>query len=214
MALNVSHRALDKRVNLQEDHPNLADFESLPEKTVWDHFRNGSDEAYSFIYVKFFSVLYNYGRQFTDDAAVVKDAIQDLFVDLWNSRENLSGTDSIKFYLLAATRRRIVKSDGMLKQYQRNANSEIFGIVMPIEAQIIANQDAKEQVLKVREAVNNLTPKQREVIFLMFYENLSHQQIAEILSLETKTVYNLFGKAINRLKKIIGTLLILMTIIF
>ena len=210
MALNVSHRALDKRVNLQEDHPHLADFESLPEKTVWDHFRNGSDEAYSFIYVKFFPVLYNYGRQFTDDVAVVKDAIQDLFVDIWNNRENLSGTDSIKFYLLAATRRRIVKSEGMLKRYQRNANSEIFGIVMPIEAQIIASQDAKEQVLKIREAVNNLTPKQREVIFLMFYENLSHRQIAEMLSVEIKTVYNLLSKAIHGLKEIIAVLLILM----
>ena len=98
----------------------------------------------------------------------------------------------------------------MLKRYQRNANSEIFGIVMPIEAQIIASQDAKEQVLKIREAVNNLTPKQREVIFLMFYENLSHRQIAEMLSVEIKTVYNLLSKAIHGLKEIIAVLLILM----
>ena len=213
MTLNVSHRALDRGVNFREDHSHLADFESLSEKTVWDHFRNGSDDAYSFIYVKFFPVLYNYGRQFTSDEAVVKDAIQDLFVDLWNSREHLSGTDSIKFYLLAATRRRIVKSDGMLKRYQRNANSEIFGIVMPIEAQIIASQDAKEQVLKIREAVNNLTPKQREVIFLMFYENLSHRQIAEMLSIEIKTVYNLLSKAIQGLKEIIVILLILIMVV-
>lgn len=213
MTLNVTHRALRKRVNLKEDHPHLADFENLPEKMIWDHFRNGSEEAFSFIYVKFFPVLYNYGRQFTNNTALVKDALQDLFIDLWKRKEHLSGTDSIKFYLLAASRRRIIKLTGKLKVLNGDTHSEVFGIVMPIEAQIIADQQAKEQVLLVREAVNRLTPKQREVIFLMFYENLSHQQIAKMLSLETKTIYNLVYKAIKGLKEIIGPLLVLAAIL-
>ncbi len=213
MPLNVSHSALDKRVDLKKDHPLLADFESLPEKTVWDHFRNGSDEAYSFIYIKFFPVLYNYGRQFTADTALVKDAIHDVFVNIWNRKEHLSPTDSVRFYLLASIRRRIVKSVGKLKKNDRN-RSRTFEIVMPIEAQIIAHQNEKEQILKVREAVNRLTPRQREVVFLMFYEDLTHKQIAQMLSLETKTIYNLLSKAMIALKKVMGPLVILATSLF
>lgn len=213
MTLNVTHRAPQKRIDLKNDYPYLADFENLPEKTVWDHFRNGSEEAYSFIYITFFPVLYNYGRQFTHDTALVKDALQDLFIHLWKRKEHLSPTDSIKFYLLAATRRRIIKLTGKLNVLSGNTDPEVFGMVMPIEAQIIADQNAKEQVLRVREAVNRLTPKQREVIFLMFYENLSHEQIAKILSLETKTIYNLLYKAIKGLKEIMGSLLLLAAVV-
>ncbi|MBV6647383.1 MAG: sigma-70 family RNA polymerase sigma factor [Cyclobacteriaceae bacterium] len=210
MALNVTHRTLKRKADLEKDHPELLDFEHFSEKTVWDNFRNGSNEAYSYMYIKFFPVLYNYGRQFTSDTTLVKDAIQDLFVELWKNKERLSSTDSIKYYLLSSTRRRIFRSIKRLKNLKRGDDQEVFGIVMPIEAQIIADQSEKEKVLKVREAVNKLTPQQREVIFLSFYENLSHDQIAKMLSIEVKTVYNLMGKAIHGLRKIIASILVLL----
>lgn len=180
--------------------------DNLPEKQLWKLFKNGSEDAYAFIYRKYFPVLYNYGRQFCNSEDGVKDCIQDLFVEIWDRKENLADTDSIKFYLFKALKREIIH-----KQPQRQAigienkvfEKGVFEMVLPLENHLIAQQEEKEKVQRVREAVNGLSDKQREVIFLLFYENMSHRQIADILSVETKTIRNLLWKAMVALRKIV-----------
>ena len=76
---------------------------------------------------------------------------------------------------------------------------------MPLEYQIIEELKEKEKILKLRRAVNALTPQQREVIFLTFYENLSQEQVASVLSVEIKTVRNLLWKSIKALRSLIAT---------
>lgn len=53
-------------------------------------------------------MLYRYGFQYTKDKALIKDAIQDLFVELRQKRKRLSHTTSIKLYLYKSIRRKIL----------------------------------------------------------------------------------------------------------
>lgn len=168
---------------------------------LWASFRGGSEEAYQRIYETHFDGLYNYGRQFCLSPALVKDCTQDVFVTLWVSRTKLGPTDAIKYYLFKALKRRIVKC---LKKEQRRvelrAQIPPFENVLSTEQRLISSQDSEEQKNRIRQAVNQLSDKQREAIFLLFYEDLSYPQIAELLAVRPKTVRNLIGKALQTMR--------------
>ena len=176
-----------------------------PETTdaqVWTDFKNGSKEAYQYIYDTYFDVLYNYGRQFCPGKELVKDCIQDVFVTLWLRRETLSDTNSIKYYLFKALKRSIVHQSQQIHRHQHLvAQIPPFESVLPCEHHLIRSQEADEQKSSVRWAVNELSARQREAIFLMFYEDMSYTQIASLLSIEPKTARNLVGKALQSLRK-------------
>ena len=176
-------------------------YSDLSEAQIWINFKNGSEEAYHYIYSTYFSVLFNYGRQFCPNTEQVKDCIQEVFVTLWQSKEQLSNTDSIKYYLFRALKRSIARAmNKEQRQHQLNAQFNPFEQVLSIEEHIILSQVAEERKSMIRKAVNALSDKQREAIFLLFYENLTYPQIADLLSIEVKTARNLVGKALQSLR--------------
>ena len=54
---------------------------------------------------------------------------------------------------------------------------------------------------KIAELIATLTPKQREAIFLIYYEELSYEEVALIMDLKIKTIYNLIHLAISKLRE-------------
>ena len=61
----------------------------LSEEQIWKAFKDGNDEALSFIYYQYAPKLYNYGRQFCAEADLVKDAIQDHLITFLNAVRRL-----------------------------------------------------------------------------------------------------------------------------
>jgi RNA polymerase sigma factor (sigma-70 family) len=176
--------------------------ERVGEASRWDEFRAGSLEAFTGLYNTHVRALYGYGRKFTNDAALVEDCIQDLFVELWKKRESLGPTDSAKYYLFAALRNRIIR----YKQTAAKRTAEMFPeeyefeITLSPEASLIHDQVTQEQQLYLVEALGKLTRRQREAIYLKFFEGLSYDEVARVMQLELRSVYNLVSKAIETLR--------------
>lgn len=180
----------------------------LSDAQVWHNFKQGSEEAYAYMYKTYFFILFNYGRQFCSHKDLVKDCIQDLFVELWEKRERLGDTDAIKYYLLKCLRRKITRKlpkHHFIAVDHKLIASDAFPAMLPLEYHMIEELKEKEKMHRLRQAVNALSVKQREVIFLTFYENLTQQQIASVLSVEIKTVRNLLWKSIKALRSILAT---------
>lgn len=74
---------------------------------LWNAFREGNREAFERIYALYAEELVSYAQRVTTNIQLIEDSVHDLFVELWQSRANLSGTDSIKFYLFRALRNKI-----------------------------------------------------------------------------------------------------------
>jgi len=54
---------------------------------------------------------------------------------------------------------------------------------------------------KIAQMLRTLTPKQKEAIFLIYYEELSYDETAQIMELQVKTVYNLVHLALSKLRE-------------
>lgn len=179
----------------------------MEDPLVWEEIKKGNEEAYVYLYNEYAPLLFNYGMHLTGgDEESVKDCLQDLFTDLWKRKENLYAVNSIKFYLLKILRNKI--SDNFTARQQLRKRNEIFReinpdfeLVFPEESLMIHRSDEYEKREKIIQAIQNLTKRQKEAIFLKFYDNLSYPQVASIMALNVNSTYNLISKAMEVLKK-------------
>ena len=72
---------------------------SKSENILWKSFRNGDNDSFELIYKNYADILFRYGIQFTSNESLVKDAIHDVYVKLYNDRLRLKTEVNIKFYL-------------------------------------------------------------------------------------------------------------------
>lgn len=176
------------------------------EAQLWNDFRKGDRSAFAFIYVKFFPILFSYGHRMCKDGDLVQDCIQDLFVELSTASGRLSETTSIRYYLYRCIRRKI--ADRLLKiRHQEIQPLDVYDhaaqgndLILPIEFQQIELETASEKRLEILNALQFLTKKQRKVIQLRFYEDMSCKEISTRMSVNINTVYNLISLATSALR--------------
>ncbi len=84
-----------------------------------------------------------------------------------------------------------------------NFNKE-FEIVLPFETHIIQNDILKEKRVMLEKGMKQLTPRQREVIYYIYYNNFSYADTREIMKIKSvKTVRNLLYRALGSLRSIV-----------
>lgn len=177
-------------------------FSSFSDKDLWQQFRSGSEEAYSFMYEKYVPILYSYGYRIYPNEEVVKDCLQDLFVTLWLTRQNLGATESIKYYLFRSLRREIAQKVNADFTFTNKTTSPfIRNAEESFEDQLIELEENSLQSKELDMALSYLSDRQREAIFLRFYQNISFEEIASIMGITQRAVYKLIYRAVDLLKK-------------
>ncbi|EPR67037.1 RNA polymerase sigma factor [Cyclobacterium qasimii] len=195
-------------VYLTKEEPNSSlTYSSFSSDTAaWQAFRQGNESAFIFIYEKYFELLYAYGFSIVADPNLVKDVLQDLFIELRERRRHLGQTDAVKFYLFKCIKNRLLRE--LAKWPGKRESLETlplgFHFTLSYEAQLIDRQLSEEKITKLNVAVAGLSPRQREIIYYSFYEGFTYRQIQEMMGLESQqTTRNLMYKAIQCLRKCI-----------
>lgn len=160
----------------------------------WNRFRGGDARELGNIYDQHILLLYRYGNKLTTDRSTVEDSIQDVFAELWKRRENISPTTSIKFYLFRALRQKIVRQ--LTHQRPSLHLESTIQVAHTVEASL-----TEEQIHKLQQALSHLSPRQKEAIYLKFYNRLSNDEIAAVMNIDKRTVYNVVSQALSRLKQ-------------
>ena len=175
---------------------------------LWIRFRNGDRAAFAMLYKKHIIPLIAYGAKLCPDRDQLSDQIQELFVELWNSRENLSDTDSIKFYLFRALRYKLMRLAKSLHRQadiiRMNTHEEAHFMENSLAPSIVAKEVQVYHTALLKEAISHLTVRQQEVIQLRFYQGFSHDQIARLMEMNHQSVSNLLYRALCRLKETIS----------
>jgi RNA polymerase sigma factor (sigma-70 family) len=182
----------------------------MQEDALWKSFREGNERAFDTLYSTYFPKLYNYGIRICQDKDLVKDCLQGLFIDIWQRKETLSEVKSVKYYLFKSLRRKVVKeltSQQKFKNEQDLEENYSFEVTFSHEFVLIANQITTDNHDRLLNAFQFLTQRQKEAIFLRFYENMEYEQIATLLSMkEVKYARTLIYRAIDVLKSSIRKL--------
>jgi len=183
----------------------------------WNSFREGSETALRRMMQQYYGPMLNYGSKFSKNHAFVKDCIQDVFIALWQYRESLATPQSLKAYLLTSLRRKIFSNrpgTGLVLLNEDPSDQELFAFEPSPEASVIEEESLAVQCVVVAGLLEKLSDRQREVIYLKFYQGLDRDEIAGIMGLSHQSVSNLLQKAIHSLRKIIPSGISLLTCLF
>ena len=170
----------------------------------WRRFKNGDVDALESIYRSHVQALINYGLKITDDLNLVKDSIQDLFIELWKSRQNLADTDQPKYYLFRALRNKLAK--GGISRYSFVSEEEMHLAEGSLQTEYVELTIAyKEQQSQTNGALKlvleKLSKRQQEAIYLRFYHNFSYEIIASMMNMNYQSVLNLVQRALKCMRK-------------
>ena len=180
------------------------------ETLLWLKFREGPQEVFQELVQHFYRELYFYGGRFTRDTDLLKDCLQDLFLDLWVYRHRISDTPYIRSYLYKSLRRKIHRE--ILRQPSAGRDDSVtFDDVssqeITAEQALIRTELSEYQTSRLHELLAGLSDRQREAIHLKFYGELSNEEIADILDVNKQSVANLLHRGLSRLRESWPTLL-------
>lgn len=168
---------------------------------IWERFKSGDKSAMSYIYFQHFQSMFQYGIKFKDEPEFIKDCIQDVFYKLIQARTKLSPTSNIKFYLFKALKNAIIKELGKSARIKETQVKFEASFSMEDEIWEKENATTKEKVLV--KALNSLSNRQREIIYLRYECGMEYNQICNLMNLKKDSARKLVFRAIKLLKDVI-----------
>lgn len=169
----------------------------------WKLLKENDKAGLEGLYLKFSRELFKYGMAVQADRDLVKDCIQELFIDLWKYRENLKNTDNVKVYLCRSLSNKIFRALHLEKREKEHNQHEVYSSLYDSESQSTeaVNESAEENVLHLHKAIEKLPQRQKEIIQHVYFDKLSSEEVSEKMGIAVQSVYTLTWKALSKLKK-------------
>ena len=171
---------------------------------LWKRFLSGDNNALSDIYRRYADDLYGYGLKLSGNAPLVKDCIQEVFVHLITNRKKLILGSNIHIYLFKSLRHRLLdeirtgkRRHEILYSKNRYENDEH---TPSVEAATIQNEEQVFMKNKIQKALNDLTNKQQEIVFLKYTEGLTYDEISLILAIDKASARTLLYRALKAIR--------------
>lgn len=170
---------------------------------LWDAFKKGNRDALDCMFRDYYPMLMGYGLKLYPDKSYIEDSLQNFFLYLYEHRGQLSTPNSIRAYLFKAFRRsllRQIEKDRTIKNKEKNMRPGLSGFQFAIDELMVKQEVLAVQKNVLLEMLNKLPNRQREVIYLRYYNDLSISDIAEVLSITYQGTVNTLHKAMKTLR--------------
>jgi len=189
-------------------------------KILWNSFLEGDDKAFIAIYYLFINVLLLYGKKLTNDRELIHDAIQEIFIDLYQKRgKKHTPISNLKAYLLIALKNAVLKKILQNRIYDdKEADDHLFdefNIEYSFQDQLINREISEEKHQRLQKAIVTLSAKQKEIIYLKFEEGLQYPEIASLMNITVESARKQLYRALLSLRQILDneTFLVLFSIL-
>ncbi len=183
-------------------------------KIKWRQFISGDNDSYCWLYTKYVQILYQYGFRFTSNPEIIKDCIQEVFTLLYKNREHLIIPDNIKVYLFVAIKNCILRVLYKESVYERNTVEQIPFLLEPtVEDQFIDNEQYSNQQKRIKEILSILTPRQKEIIYYRFIQEMSMEEICLLMDMNYQSAQNLIQRSLKKIRQNYGSLEIFLLIL-
>lgn len=171
----------------------------------WESFRKGDKEAFAALFRGHYETLFRFGSKFTTDTELLEDCIQELFIELWQAKSR-APVLSVKAYLLKSLKYKLLKAFRKNEKTLALPDNGEGNFEWSHETTLILQQDLAEKKKKVQEALGRLSNRQKEIIYLKYYQNLSYEEVSEIMNINYQVARNLLYQAIKSLKSMLTAL--------
>src|SRR5690625_5238608 len=174
---------------------------------VWERFIAGDETCFKCIFNNYYNSMYGYGVKLCGRPELVKDCIQELFHTIWEKREELHHIESPNVYLFVSLRRKILKKTKSRRKTGRNLDEIDEGIFIQFDKEelIIRDEIRFQKKRELQQALNQLSNRQKEVVYLHYYNGMSYGEIEKILSINRQSVHNHMYRGMETLRTLLDT---------
>lgn len=177
-------------INKNEFQVSLKDAEEI---------KRGNVQTFKKVFQYYWNPLVSFSYRYVRDLQLAENIVQDIFLNIWNKKENIDPSRNFKTYLFTSVK-------NLSLNFIRNQKNNVYEFDELVLSEIIISSPEdevlkKELVEAVNSAINEL-PERCKLIFSMNrFEKLTYKEIAEVLEISVKTVEAQMGKALKSLRK-------------
>jgi len=185
--------------------------------TIWARFKDGDNDALSLLYSEFAHELYSYGLKVVDDEHLVKDCIQEVFIQLINKRKSLVVTSKLHVYLFKSLRNKIIEELRSKKRKQDIINlidGDDLLFEKNAEQKIIDNEKDRSISSRIEYLLAQLPSRQKEIIYLKYTEGLDYNDIAELLQIDKASARTLLYRTLKTIREQLSNNVLLLWVLF
>lgn len=168
---------------------------------AWKKFKGGDFASLGLLFETHYQELYYYGIKLVAMPEMVKDAIQDLFTDVWQRRNRMNSVENFKAYLIISLRRDLIRR---ISHVRKELTAEIpvhMQFSFSVEDFMINHEENQKHSKMLAGSLAGLTERQREVILLRFFHGLEFAEIAKVMDMNLQSVRNLLFRALEKIRK-------------
>ncbi|HZX60075.1 MAG TPA: RNA polymerase sigma-70 factor [Mucilaginibacter sp.] len=165
--------------------------------------RHGDTAAYKELFLTFYNPLLRFAISFVKSREQAEEIVSDVFIHIWEKRNRLQGIGNLKVYLFISIK------NTALNYISRQKNKPSFDIneaTLDLESiyfDPLQLMVTGEMVARIRAAIEQLPPKCKLIFKLVKEDDLTHREVADILSLSVKTVEAQLAIALKKIGKTI-----------
>ncbi len=168
--------------------------------TLWMHFLEGNENAFSELYCLLFDELVSYGCRVGGTRKMAEDLLQDLFLELYQKKIVLRDNGKLRPFMYRALRNSIYNQLARESRLQSFDEHEIpFDLSYTINEELLPKA-APELSQELKQLLNGLTSRQKEVIYLRFVREMSFEEIAEVMDIHVQSTRNLLTRSLNKIR--------------
>jgi RNA polymerase sigma-70 factor (ECF subfamily) len=184
----------------------MSDRKHIPDKDdghLLQLLRQGNKDAFTCIYERYHKMLYALSYRYLKSQAVAEDAVQHVFVKLWEHHADIIVVANLRNYLYSMTKNYILN-------YIRNEHSavahnyQIAQVAGTVEDNLFETIERKELMALFYQAIELLPAQKKEICLLKMEDRLSNQEIADKMRLSVNTVKTHYAQAIKLLRTAMG----------
>ncbi|MFV0538317.1 MAG: RNA polymerase sigma-70 factor [Dysgonomonas sp.] len=168
---------------------------------------NGKEEAYKHLYDVHYDALCIYANHYVDDNFIAETIVGDIIFSLWQSREQLNITHTLRSYLMKAVKNRCINHFGYLMRLETlktNLKTEMESASQNYESTYdypLSRILEKELDLKIQESISKLPDLTRRIFELSRFSDMSYQDIAEATGVSHDSVKYHIKSALAKLRE-------------
>lgn len=174
----------------------------LNEAYLWENLISGKEWALSRLFHLYYHNLFFFASGYIKDHEEVKDIIQDLFIKIWVNRGEYGKVSHVKAYLFKVLRSMIVDYFRVQKKadnYKQTNSLPQFDISH--EDDLILQETEAENYKNLQQAMDNLTSREKEIIYLRFFAKVEYDKIGSIMNIKYQSLRNVVHSALKKMKK-------------
>ena len=170
----------------------------LDDTQLFQEIKSGNKAAFDTLFKKYYTALCRFSNTIILSEELAEEAVQDVFVRLWEKRKSINISEKAKSYLYKSVYNQCIWLIKKQKTKQLHEDQYAFEAPKDFSEQDTENWEAFRPFIQV--AVNNLPDKCRHIFMMKRYEGLTNQEISDYLGISIKTVEKQMTVAIQKLR--------------